>query len=317
MLNRRILRIKAFKTLYGYAVTGKGSLIEATAELDASCVATRDLYLFMLAIIPRLAAEADARQKAAMAKFSATEQELNPNEKFVRNRLSAFFAEDTDFLKFIEKKNLSWEPYDLIVKSVFDSICTKKYYNDYMESETSSIKQDCKLFIKIFEEEFVDREDIRQLVESMSIFWSDDLAYALSSCCRTLEDMAKGRPWKLPDLYLSDIVRKKNPDADVDSDKEFVHKLLRCAYSGFERYSALVTGAVPDWDEDRIFSTDLTLVVLGLAEAENFPEIPDNVSINEYVEISKYYSSPKSRQFVNGLLDKLIKQIRNNNQEQE
>ena len=178
-----------------------------------------------------------------------------------------------------------------------------------MENPERSLKEDCKLFIKVFEKEFVDNPQLAAILEDKSIYWTDDLAYSLTWCCRTMEDFAAGIPWHLPDLYQSDILKKKNPAADVQSDKVFVTRLLKNAFAGYEGYFSRISASVKGWESDRLNCSDIALVVLGLAEAETFPEIPLRVTINEYVEISKFYSQPKSSSFVNGLLDKLISQM--------
>lgn len=306
MLGRRILRIKAFKVLYGYAVTGKMTLDQALEELDLSCEATRDLYLFMLGIISPLTEEAGRRIEMVARKFHPTEEDLNPNRKFADNALAAFLSNDPDFSKMLTRKGLSWQPYDMLITSVLDSMKTKPYFRRYMGSEDRSLKQDCRLFMKIFEEELADNAQLDRILEDKSIYWIDDLAYALNYCCRSLEDIASGSVWRLPPLYQSDILLKKNPHADVQSDSAYVHKLLKNAFTGYEDYFRKITESVKGWEADRLNCADIALVVLGLAEAESFPEIPIRVTINEYVEISKYFSLPKSSSFVNGLLDKLI-----------
>lgn len=306
MLGRRILRIKAFKVLYGYASIGRMTLDDAMMELDRSCEATRDLYLFMLSIIEPLTAEASNRIEQAKKKFNPTSEDLAPNMKFAENKVAEFFRNDPDFQKIVSRKGFSWQPYDLLISSVLDSMKGKKYFQKYMESPERSLKEDCKLFIKIFENEFVDNEMLPAILEDISIYWIDDLAYSLTYCCRTMEDIAAGNQWRLPDLYLSDILKRKNPSADVQSDKVFVTKLLKTAFTGYEGYFELISSSVKGWEADRLNSSDIALVALGLAEAESFPEIPLKVTMNEYVEISKFYSLPKSSSFVNGLLDKLL-----------
>lgn len=305
MLNRRILRIKAFKVLYEYAVRGGMKLDEALAAMDRSCEATRDLYLFMLAIVSPLTEEARWRIDAAKSKFNPTEEELNPNEKFANNALAKLLDEDIDFQKIISKKKLSWEPYDVIVRRVLHSIMSKDYFQKYMNSTKSSLKEDCALFHKIFESEFEDNEDLRSILEEKSIYWMDDLGYALIWVCRTLDKISKTKSWRLPELYRSDELKRTKPDADVESDRAFALKLVTKAFTSYESTFEKVISSVPDWDKDRLFSADMAIIALGVAEASNFPTIPRNVTLDEYVEISKFYCSPKSRQFINGLLDRL------------
>ena len=305
MLNRRILRIKVFKVLYGSVLAGGGTLAEAEAGLDASCEATRDLYVFMLGIVPPLTRVARERLESARKKFNPTEEERNPNMKFADNALAVLLDEDPDFAKAFSKRKFSWEQYDLFLKKIYSSIVQKDYYRKYMESGTSSLAEDCRLFTRIFEEEFTDSVELEDILEDMSIWWNDDLAYSLTYCCRTLETLARGGRWELPPLYQSDMKK----DAKMESDRQFAHRLLQNAFAGRQRYSEMISGSVSNWDQDRIVSTDMALIITGLAEAENFPTIPVRVTINEYVEISKYYGTPKSSIFVNGLLDRLIQKL--------
>jgi len=305
MLNRRILRIKAFKELYSYAENPSMTLKEAEAELSRSCEATRDLYLYMMALIGPLTKEASDRIESRKNKFNPTEEEKNPNMRFVSNALAPMLALDVDFVKLLSRKKLSWDQNDAFLRKLYETVSSRDYFKAYMTAEKSGLREDVDLFVKIFEEELVDNADIEAILEDMSIYWNDDLAYALTQCCRSLEAMAKGASWQFPPLYQSDILKKTNPD--VESDLEFVTKLLRCAFTGYQRYFDMVAQAVPKWDKERLFSTDVVLIIAGLAEAENFKNIPNKVTVNEYVEISKFYGTPKSRSFVNGLLDKLIK----------
>ena len=306
MLNRRILRIKAFKVLYSYAENRTLTLQEALADLDTSCEATRDLYLYMLSIAGPLTAEAARRTEAASHKFNPTEEELHPNLKFVNNALAPLLAEDPDFQKLLERKKLSWDQDDALVHDLYESVKTRPYYAAYMADPEISLAQDVRLFKKIFETEFEDNDALWQILEDRSIYWTDDLPYALTHVIRSLDEIAATGRWEFPPLYQSDILAAKGKP--VDSDRDFVRRLMTAAFGRFGEYYDKVAGSVRGWDRDRLFTTDIVLIAMGLAEAETFPEIPVKVTINEYVEISKYYSTPKSRSFVNGLLDRLIKE---------
>ena len=304
MLNRRILRIKAFKELFAIEMSKDKSLAIAQKELDAALESTRDLYLFMLASIVPLTNVAKDRIAQTSRKINKTEQEKNPNFKFAENALAVLFDQDPDFNKIVKKRGLdNWGAYDLILRKIYASIQTKEYFLNYMASAEHSLKEDCRLFIRIFEEEFVDREDFDVALEDMNLYWNDDLAYSLTCCCKTLESIAKGAQWSLPDLYLSDASKA------MDDDNAFVHKLLQEAYLNYDKYFEAITSAVPNWDSDRLVGTDIAIIVTALAEIVYFPNIPLKVSINEYVEISKYYGSPRSSVFVNGVLDTLSKKV--------
>ena len=310
MLNRRILRIKAFKVLYSSVLSGNMSLSQAEAQLDLACESTRDLYVYMLGIVSPLTKIARERIEAARAKFNPTEEEKNPNMKFADNALATLLDSDEDFQKVFKKKKFDWSQYDLFLKKVMTSVAAKDYYAEYMASPERSLSEDCKLFTRIFEEEFVDSEELEKILEDKSLYWNDDLAYSLTWCCKTLKNLAKGESWSLIPLYQSEMLKGDG----VESDKYFVRKLLQASFAGYEKYSAMVAESVTGWEKERLFSTDVVLIVMGLAEAATFPTIPVKVTMNEYVEISKFYGTPKSRSFVNGLLDKLVQQLVNEGQ---
>ena len=310
MLNRRILRIKAFKVLYSSVLSGNMSLAQAESQLDIACEATRDLYIYMLGIVSPLTKIAQDRIEAAKAKFNPTEEEKNPNMKFADNALAKLLDEDVDFQKVFKKKKYSWAQYDIVLKKIMNSIVTKDYYAAYMASEGTSLQEDCKLFTRIFEEEFVDCEELDHILEEKSLYWSDDLAYSLTWCCNTFKSLAKGERWNNIPLYQSEMMTGDN----VESDKYFVRKLLQSSVAGYDRYASMVADAVTGWEKERLFSTDVVLIVMGLAEASSFPTIPVKVTINEYVEIAKFFGTQKSRSFVNGILDRLIQQMVNEGQ---
>ncbi|MCR4859769.1 MAG: hypothetical protein K5910_03810 [Bacteroidales bacterium] len=304
MLNRRILRIKVFKTIYCYAENHGMTLKEAEALQDVSCESTRDLYLFLLAITGPLTAEAKSRIEAARAKFNPTREELHPNLKFVGNRIAPLLAQDPDFSKVVSRKKLSWDQYDVLLRRLYERIRERKYFKEYLDSGEDSLEEDARLWARIYEREFEDNPDLSGILEDLSIHWNDDLGYALNWCCRTMRALGQGETWRLPPLYQSELPGNEG----FESDRKFVVNLLRTAYTGFDGFCSQVADLTPKWTRDRLCTTDLALIACGMAEARMAPEVSPRIIINEYVEISKYYSTPESSGFVNGLLDKLINQ---------
>lgn len=302
MLNRRILRIKAFKAVYSRVENPSLSLTDAQHELERSCEATRDLYLFLLAVAGPLTDEARARIDAARSKFNPSEEELNPNMKFVNNAIAPLLAEDPDFNKLIKKKKLSWENDDMFLRHLYEGIRERDWFKEYLASPESSLAADAALFSRIYEEEFPDNRELEEILEDISIYWNDELEYALSWCCRTMESLGRGKRWSLPELFMSDMAGS----ADKDSDRAFLFNLVKAACRNYDKYYKMVSEVTPKWDTGRICATDLALIICGLAEADTFDNIDYRTTINEFVEISKYYSTPESRAFVNGVLDKLI-----------
>lgn len=278
------------------------SLKEAEACLDLSCESARTLYLLMLSIVGPLTEEASSRIEAARSKFNPTQEELNPNMKFVDNGIAPILAQDPDFAKMVSKRKLSWEQYDMFLRHLYERIRDRKYFKDYLAGPEGSLEEDARLWSRIFEREFSDNDELRDILEELSIYWNDDLGSVIPACKRTFAALGQGEVWRLPPLYRSDM----DGCEGYDSDKQFVYTLLRTAYSCFDAFCEEISRLTPKWTRERICTTDLVLIVCGMAEAKSCPEIPVKVIINEYVEISKWYSTPESSGFVNGLLDKLI-----------
>lgn len=260
-----------------------------------------------MALIPALTQEALKRVDAARGKFNPTEEERNPNLKFVQNGVAALLSEDPDFQRLLQQKKYSWEQNDAFLNALWEEVKTRDYFQAYMSSPERSLAGDAALWKEIFRRELEDDAALAAILEDASIFWADDLGYALGTCLNSLEEIARRGRWSWPPLYQSELLENRGRK-DVASDREFVRQLVSTAYARYQEYSALVAGSVSKWDRDRLVVPDTVLIGLGLAEAETFPDIPVKVSINEYVEISKYYSTPKSHGFVNGLLDRLIKE---------
>lgn len=296
MLNRRILRIKAFKTVYALIENPGMDVKDALSQLEESCQATRDLYLFLLALAPPLAQEAKDRIEAARGKFHPTEEELHPKLKFANNRISALLAEDPDFTKITAKKKLLWDQYDAFLWHLYDDIRAQQWFSDYLDSDKDSLEDDAALFRLIYENELEDNRELADILEEKSVWWNDDLGYALNCCCKTMDELGSGKAWTLPELYAS----------GEESDSDFVKGIVRRSVADCKADMEKIAALTPKWDIGRICVTDLALIVTGMSESAAFPTRDPKIIINEYVEISKWYSTPESKSFVNGVLDSLI-----------
>ncbi|MBQ5881262.1 MAG: transcription antitermination protein NusB [Bacteroidales bacterium] len=298
MLNRRLIRIKVFKVLYSCISSGSNSFAEAEKNMHYSCEKTLHLYYFMLNAAVALKQAADAKIETGMRKFNPTEEERNPNLKFSENKVSEYLLGNPIFKKYCEENVLSWNgDLALFVKKLFASISEKDYFKEYMERESRSMAEDCDLFIRIFEEEFEDNEALESFLEDMSIYWIDDLGYVLNTIIRNLELLRKSSKMPMPGIFMK------------DDDKEYAFNLLRFSLANYSKYMDIIRENIANWDPERVVTTDLVLIEEGIAEAVGFPNIPVKVTINEYVEISKYYSTHNSKIFVNGLLDRIIQKM--------
>ncbi|MBQ1673991.1 MAG: transcription antitermination factor NusB [Bacteroidales bacterium] len=268
----------------------------AQKTLLESCDKVRDLYYFMLNISGPLVRVAEEKIAAGLRKFHPTEAEANPNYKFVRNRFAALLSDDPEFGSICAKRGLGWGEYEPFVRHVYNSMITKDYYRDYMASEEDSFEADCRLFSCIFQDEFEDNEELESILEDLSLLWIDDLAFALNAVIAGIDETARKKRIVHPNTFLK------------EDDKEFALRLLSESIVRYDEYFKLLEEHLDNWKSDRLVSTDAALIVMGITEAVVFPTIPVKVTINEYVEIAKYYSTPNSRIFVNGILDRIIQE---------
>lgn len=297
MLNRRLIRIKVFKVLYAAESCGTALLSSAEKELLLSCERTLDLYYFLLNLCPAICRLAGSKVEAGKNKFNPTESELNASTRLVDNRFAAMLSEDEDFQKMCSKKGFLWDEYDVLVKKLYSSAVASEYYQEYMAAEEDSMGNDCRFFINFFTEELEDNEMLWDMLEEKSVYWADDLGFVLNVIIRDLEAVSAGGSLPTHRVFLK------------DDDRTFALQLLSASMGHFDEYLKIMQSNVPNWDPDRIVRVDSMLVVMGIAEAVAFPSIPIKVTINEYVDISKFYSTPNSHTFVNGLLDVILRKM--------
>ena len=211
MLNRRLIRIKVFKVLYSMVTSGSDSLIEAEKALNYSCEKTLHLYYFMLNAAVALKNAAQARIDTGLKKFNPTPEERNPNRKFASNQVAACLEGDPRFVKFCEDHGLVWtEDLATFIRKTLAALSERDYFKEYMASETSSMAEDCDLYVKIFSdlELFEDNEDLASTLEDMSLFWIDDLGFVLSAIVRNIEVLRTRGTMPVPGVFLKDDDRE-------------------------------------------------------------------------------------------------------------
>ncbi len=297
MLNRRLIRVKVFKELFGKVVQGNDSLMQAEKELILSCNKTVELYGFLLGLPQALKKVAQAKIDAGLKKFHPTAAEANPNKKFVENQFVDILENDSAFNHLCHTKGLGWGDYDTFTKKLYATISSKDYFIAYMENPDRSLKEDMDLIKRIYEEELEENEMLDDILEEMSLYWMDDLSYVINVILKDIPKIAKKGSVQMPKTFLK------------EDDREYALKLLTKSMVNYDEYTELVSSMVSNWDLERLVATDLALIVMGVTEAVSFESIPLKVTINEFVDISKYYSTPNSKVFVNGLLDRILQQM--------
>jgi len=298
MINRRLIRIKVFKVLYSSVLSGNKSISQADKQLLHSCEDTLKLYHFIFGLAVALRNAAEEKIETGLKKFIPTEQEAAPNRRFVENQVSAILSSDAQFCKYCNDNALIWsDERRTFVRKLLFTVTERDYFKAYMSSDDSSLAADCDLFSDIFANEVDENEELEEMLEEMSIYWMDDLTYVINVILKNLSVLKNRKQLLHPSVFLK------------DDDKDFACQLLAASLEHYDEYMEQITANVPNWDPDRMVAADMFLIEQGIAEAVCFPNIPSKVTINEYVELSKFYSTANSKVFVNGLLDRMIQHM--------
>jgi len=294
MISRRLIRVKVFKVLFSRVSSGSDSISGAEKELLLSCDKTLELYYFLLGLPVALKRLAEIKIESGLKKYQPTEEEVNPNRRFVGNAVIAKLENCEELTRFCESKGLLWSDHDSVVKKIHASLIQSDYYKEYMSAQESSFEQDIRFVMNIFEEELEDCDDLYTMLEDASLYWIDDIAYVINIILRRLPLLKENSKVTFPKVFIK------------YEDKDFAIRLLSKALLNYDEYVEMMAKYVLNWEPERLAATDTNLIVLGIAEAIAFPNIPLKVTINEYVELSKYYSTQNSKVFVNGILDKVL-----------
>jgi len=294
MISRRLIRVKVFKVLFSRINSGSDSISGAEKELLISCDKTLELYYFLLSLPIALKKVAEAKIETGFKKFQPTAEESKPNRKFVDNQYIQKLESNEPLVKFCESNGQFWMENEAFVKKLFAVLVQRDYYIEYMNASTSSFEEDLKLVVNIFETELDENEDFYTILEDSNLYWIDDLAFVINIILKKLSVQKLNTRITHPQVFIK------------DEDKEYALRLLTQAMINYDEYIELMNKYVLNWDPDRLAATDTSLIVLGITEAICFPNIPLKVTINEYVELAKYYSTPNSKVFVNGILDKIL-----------
>ncbi|MDD2426142.1 MAG: transcription antitermination protein NusB [Bacteroidales bacterium] len=294
MISRRLIRIKVFKVLFSRISSGSDSLIAAERELLHSCEKTQELYHYLLWLPVALKKVGEARIEAGLKKFHPKPEEKNPNRRFVENRVISALESDSVLSKYCSSRSLNWSGNESLVKQLYNSLISKEYFQEYMSAPQSGYTEDLKLLVTFYQEELEDNEDLWSVLEDESLWWTDDLAYTINVIIRNLYLLKEGGVISHPDVFIK------------DDDREYALRLLSKSLLNYDEYVETMSSYIINWEPERLAATDTSLIVMGIAEAVSFPNIPLKVTINEYVELAKFYSTPNSRLFVNGILDKLL-----------
>ena len=290
-----MLRIKVVKALYAHMKSDADSLMASEKMLVTSIDKTYDLYFLMLSLVAEMAYYAEQRQEAAKKKQLPTYEDLNPNRKFVDNAVIRLISQSDSVNDYLASRKLSWAQYPELVKTLFTQLEQSDYYKKYMASQERSFREDLALITEFYTRELEESEILENVLDEMSILWNDDLGFALIMVTRTLSNMRPSH---------TDV--KVLPKFKSIEDLDFARELFAKAAVNFDKYQEEIEKFTNNWDVERIAFMDNLIMATAVAELVTFPSIPVKVTLDEYIEIAKYYSTHGSSTFINGILDKIV-----------
>src|SRR5690554_2245768 len=261
----------------------------------------REMYILLLLVFTDIARFAEMRMEELKKKRLPTEQDLNPNRKFVDNRVIRLLQRNNALNDAVEKNKITWSDQPELIKKLYLTLEESGEYQEYMNSGEDAFEEDRQAVINRFKKLIVNYEPLQNYFEDKSIFWIDDLDLVSSMVLKTLKtfDESSNEGQLLLELY-------KDPADEVD----LVKTLYRQTVVQSDENEAFIKEKAENWDMERIALLDMILMKMALTEAREFSQIPVKVTLNEYIEISKFYSTPKSNTFINGILDKLFAELK-------
>lgn len=300
MINRRHIRVKVMQSVYAMQQSLNQDLIKEEKFLKHSVLKMFDLYVLNLQLLVEVQKLAAKRMALSKKKILATKEDLKPNTKFIDNKLINLIAESISIEGYIEINSLNnWELDNEYVKIILDELQKSDLYKNYLNTEEDSYKVDKAFVVDFFKEIIAPNEKLAEYYEDKMISWVDDIPFVNTWLVRSLGKQKATNTFTLGVLYK---------DSD---DEAFVSKLFRKTVLKQQNYEQDIADKTPNWETDRIADIDMILIKMAITEFIEFPSIPTRVTINEYIEIAKDYSTLKSSYFINGVLDKISKELTN------
>ena len=298
MINREIIRIKIVQLTYAYYQNGSKNIDSAEKELFFSLSKAYDLYNYLLALMVAITKEARKHLEVAQSK-ARREHTAEPSGKFAYNRFALQLEENQMLNDFLEVQKKDWNNDVEFVHSLFNKITESTIYQEYMESGEDSYAADRELWRKLYRTFIQDNEDLDSLLEEQSLYWNDDKEIVDTFVLKTIKRFDESN--KSSQELL--------PEYDSEEDKDFARKLFRATILNADEYQGFMSEASRNWDFSRLAYMDVVIMQIAIAEMMTFPSIPISVTINEYVDIAKLYSTSRSGGYINGMLDTIARHL--------
>lgn len=299
MISRRLLRIKALQVLYASLQKEDEDLKKSFRELDKSIDNSFKLYYEMLCLISEVGDYAEERIEMALNKKLPSHDDLHPSRRFVDNSVFEALNRSAHFKNYQPKRIIHWNEERTLLKDIWQAFSTSEEYKDYMQAPKSSLPADIGIIRYLISMHIADNPKIEAVLEEQNIYWNDDLSFILQIILKSIERIKEG---KQKDIVLDRVY-------DTEADESFIKRIIEKAYLNKDSLQALIEKHSDNWDIERIAFMDKLIMQLAIAEFIYLPDIPIKVTINEYIEISKYYSTSRSKTFVNGVLDRIVHEL--------
>ena len=298
MINREIIRNKVVQLTYAYYQNGNKNINSAEKELLISLSKAYDLYAYMLALIPAVAKESRKYLEVAQSKAQREGTDM-PSQKFAYNRFAIQVEQNTALNDILEAKKISWNDHPEFVNKLYLQIIESQIYKEYMDSQDDSYDADREVWRKLYRTLIENNESIDSILEEESLYWNDDKEIVDTFVVKTIKrfDEKSGHKQEILPEYAS------------EEDLDFARKLFRAAILNADEYQHYMGEMSRNWDFNRLAFMDVIIMQIAIAEMMTFPGIPVNVTINEYVEIAKLYSTPRSGGYINGILDPIARML--------
>lgn len=298
MINRELIRIKIVQLTYAYYQNGNKNMDNAEKELLFSLSKAYDLYNFLLELIVAITGE-ERHRNEILTQRSLREGTEAPSQKFVNNKFVTQLEENKMLNDFIEMKKLSWSNDIEFIRKLCSQIEQSQTYQDYMADCTDTYDADREVWRKLYKQLIQDNTDIDAILEEKSLYWNDDKNVIDTFVLKTIKrfDPKNGSKQELL------------PEYKDEEDKEFARKLFRATILNADMYQQYMSDASRNWDFSRLAYMDVVIMQIAIAEMLTFPGIPAQVTINEFVELAKLYSTPRSSGYINGMLDAIARYL--------
>ncbi|GET28434.1 transcription antitermination factor NusB [Prolixibacter sp. SD074] len=297
MISRRIIRTKVLQILYAHFTTTGKTINQSESELNFSIRKTYDLYHLLFALLIEIRDLAKERQTAGKHKNIPSWDDLHPNTRFVDNHIINRLKENEALNSYIEQNKISWKENPELIRKLYRELVESKFYQQYLLAESNSIQSDQKLCERFFIEMVLNNDLFESELEEQSIYWNDDLDFVVSMVIKTIKKVKQDPS---PNLRLLSLYKD-------DEDRDYTIKLFRKTILKHEENHKIIELYTKNWDVERVALMDVLILEMAITELTDFPSIPIKVTLNEYIELSKYYSTKRSSTFINGVLDRISK----------